>query len=211
MKSLAVLFGVLFFILTGSSVVFSQQEFSDLNIYDTVDKMPRLKGASNDLSQYVRKKVDYSDEYKIRGVEGDIWLSFVVTSLGTVTDVEIEKGIDKDLDEQVKEIVSNTSRWKPGQVNKKKVNTRMHLPVRFTLTTSERQFAQQIMSLNESGKMPLFVLDNKLVDGVVKIESYNLESVRVIKGSKAIKLYGERAENGVVIITSKIGTPPLYY
>ena len=198
------------FVVTDGSKAFSQHNVSDLNIYDTVDKLPRLKGAGKDISRYIRKKIDYDDKYKLRGVEGDIWLSFVVTSLGDIANVEIEKGIDKELDNEVMAIISNTKKWKPGEVNKQKVNTRMRLPVRFTLTSTERHFAQQIKSLNESGKRPLFVLDNKPVDGIVKLESYNLESIRVIKGQKAISLYGERAENGVVIVTSKNGTPPLY-
>jgi len=210
MKSLVLLMSIISFLLVGGIEAHSQQEISDLNIYDTVDKLPRLRGAGNDISQYIHKKVDYTDNYKIRGVEGDIWLSFIVTAAGDVTEVEIEKGVDEALDNAVKSVISQSENWKPGELNKQKVNTRMRLPVRFVLTNSERQFARQIQSLNESGKRPLFVLDNKLIDGIVKLESYNLESIRVIKGQKAVAKYGERAENGVIVITSKNGTPPLF-
>ncbi|WP_430815873.1 TonB family protein [Carboxylicivirga sp. RSCT41] len=190
--------------------VFSQDEVSDLNVYTTVDKMPRLKGAGKDLSSYLFKQIDYSDAYKLRGIEGEVWVSFVVTSRGEVVQVQIEKGLDEELDQEVIQVVKNTSKWKPGELNKDKVNTQMRVPVQFTLSSSERRMAKQIKALDEQGKRPLFVLDNKLIDGLVQINDYDVESIRIIKGDKAIKLYGDRAKNGVVVITSKRGTPPLY-
>jgi len=210
MKSMIVWCGLLAFLILNGSSLYAQQTSSDNTIYETVDKLPRLKGAGKDIGQYIKKKVGYSDHYKIRGVEGDIWISFVVTALGQVTNVEIEKGIYEELDEQVKLMVSNSGKWKPGEVDKVAVSTQMRLPVRFTLSKDERNFARQIQSLDYSGKRPLFILDNKPVEGVIKLESFNIKSIRVIKGHKAIKLYGEDAQNGVIIMTSKKGTPPLY-
>ncbi len=188
----------------------AQQSVADLNVYTTVDKMPRLKGAGNDIAKFIRKQVDYNDAYKLRGVEGDVWVSFVVTSHGEVVQAELEKGVDPELDARVLAAVKASKGWKPGVLNKQKVNTQMRLPIRFTLSNGERVLAQDIKSLDELGKHPLFVLDNKIVDGLVNIEDYNVESIRVIKGAKAIKLYGERGADGVVVITSKRGTPPLY-
>jgi TonB family protein len=196
-------------IILGISAI-SQNEVPDTNIYTTVDKIPRLKGAGKDLGDYVRKQVDYSDSYKLRGVEGDVWVSFVVTSFGEVKQVEIEKGLDSELDTEVVEAISATRRWKPGELNKKAVNTQMRVPIRFTMSNGERRIAQQIKSLDEQGKRPLFVLDNKLIEGLIQINDYDVESIRILKGDKAIKLYGDKAENGVVVITSKNGTPPLY-
>lgn len=201
---------VLGFSLVISSLVLAQDKVADLNVYTSVDKLPRLKGAGNDISKFIQKQVGYDDSFKLRGVEGDIWVSFVVTSVGEVESVELEKGIDKELDALVLAAIKATNDWKPGEFNKEKVNTQMRLPVRFVLSNEERQMAQEIKSLDEMGKRPLFVLDNKVVDGLVKIEEYNVESIRVIKGEKATKLYGDKAVSGVVVITSKRGTPPLY-
>ncbi|MCG8582427.1 MAG: energy transducer TonB [Bacteroidales bacterium] len=201
---------IIFLSMTFGTSTEAQDEVADLNVYTTVDKMPRLKGAGKDLSAYFRKHINYADAYKIRGIEGDVWVSFVVTAQGEVAQVEIEKGLDADLDQKVVQLVRGTSKWKAGELNKKSVNTQMRVPVRFTLSNRERTMAQQIKSLDDQGKKPLFVLDNKLIDGLVQINDYDVESIRIIKGNKAIKLYGDRAENGVVVITSKRGTPPLY-
>lgn len=210
MKNSSKLLSLCLVFLMGTLVVSGQEQVADLNVYTSVDKMPRLKGAGKDISRYIRKQVDYKDAYKLNGVEGDIWVSFVVTSIGIVEKVELEKGIDPELDAEVLKIVKETYGWKPGVLNREKVNTQMRLPIRFSLTNSERQMAQYLKDLDNMGKHPLFVLDNKPVDGLVQIEDYNVESIRVIKGDKAIKLYGDAAKDGVVVITSKRGTPPIY-
>ena len=54
------------------------------------------------------------------------------------------------------------------------------------------------------------MIDNVIVEDYAAIYDYNVESVRVIKGKKALDLYGERAQYGVVVIKSKRGTPPIY-
>ena len=73
---------VLCFSLVISSLVLAQDKVADLNVYTSVDKLPRLKGAGNDISKFIHKQVGYDDSFKLRGVEVDIWVSFVVTSVG---------------------------------------------------------------------------------------------------------------------------------
>ncbi len=57
--------------------------------------------------------------------------------------------------------------------------------------------------------MPLFVIDDQIAKATIKIADYNVKSVRVVKGEKAIEKFGPDAKNGVVIITTKRGTPPV--
>ena len=47
------------------------------------------------------------------------------------------------------------------------------------------------------------MLDNKLVRSRVHLPSYNVQSIRVLKGEEAVKRFGEEGKNGVVIITTK--------
>jgi hypothetical protein len=67
-------------------------------------------------------------------------------------------------------------------------------------------------TLKEAGlteNMPLFVIDDKKVKEYIEVPHYNVKSVRVMKGEKAIERFGEDAQNGVVIINTKRGTPPV--
>ncbi len=55
---------------------------------------------------------------------------------------------------------------------------------------------------------PLYVVDGVIVGhGVIDLEALSIESIEVIKGATAKGLYGDRATNGVIIITAKGGKP----
>ena len=183
---------------------------SNDSIHSVVDKMPRLKGAKNNLSTYFIKKIPYPTDARLQAIEGDVWINFVVTVEGTIRNVEIQKSVDPLLDEAVKAYVEKSGPWKPGVLNKQIVNTQISVPVQFRLTESDRKLASQLKAFNMLDERPLFVIDNVIVEDYAVIYDYNVESIRVIKGKKALDLYGERAQYGVVVIKSKRGTPPIY-
>jgi len=55
---------------------------------------------------------------------------------------------------------------------------------------------------------PIYIVDGVIVArGVIDIDALNIESIEVIKGGVAKALYGDRAANGVIIITTKEGKP----
>jgi hypothetical protein len=59
--------------------------------------------------------------------------------------------------------------------------------------------------LNEGDSKPLIIMDGKEVpDGKMEdLDHENIETIEVLKGSKAVEKYGDKARDGVVIITSK--------
>ncbi|MBI9062992.1 MAG: TonB family protein [Marinilabiliaceae bacterium] len=183
---------------------------SNDSIHSVVDKMPRLKGAKNNLSNFFIEKISYPTEARLQAIEGDVWIRFVVTVEGNIRNVEIQKSVDPLLDEAVKSYVEKSGPWKPGVLNKQVVNTQMSVPVQFRLSENDRTLANQLKEFNMLEERPLFVIDNMIIEDYAVIDDYNVESVRVIKGKKAIDIYGERAQYGVVVIKSKRGTPPIY-
>lgn len=54
-----------------------------------------------------------------------------------------------------------------------------------------------------SEDQPLFVVNDKVVEGPLDLEPDDIESVTVLKGKSAKKLYGEEGKNGVVRIKTK--------
>ncbi len=59
-------------------------------------------------------------------------------------------------------------------------------------------------TLNE-GESPLYVIDGVLVDGTPNLVADDIQSLEVLKGESAIAIYGNKAANGVIIITTKKG------
>ena len=57
--------------------------------------------------------------------------------------------------------------------------------------------------IGKEGKIPLYILDGKIVASISDIAPTDIESVSVLKGAMATKKYGEKAADGVVEIISK--------
>jgi len=65
-----------------------------------------------------------------------------------------------------------------------------------------------VQKMNGNGDEPLYVVDGVIVGhGVIDIDALSIESIEVIKGDAAKQFYGDRAANGVIIITTKGGRP----
>ena len=164
-----------------------------------------------EAEKYFKQNLKYPDDAFMSGTEGVVYVSFVVTDSGSVGDVYISQSSKNILNNEAIRLVKNTSgHWISGIVDGKAVNTRMVMPIKFELSEKDREAAEMLASFDENSGKPLFVLDEKIVTGILEIEDYNVQSVRVIKGEKAVKLYGPKAKNGVVIITSKNGADPIY-
>ena len=65
-----------------------------------------------------------------------------------------------------------------------------------------------VQRVDGNGDEPLYVVDGVIVrHAVIDIDALNIESIEVIKGGAAKVFYGDRAANGVIIITTKEGKP----
>lgn len=49
----------------------------------------------------------------------------------------------------------------------------------------------------------LFIVNEKPTDKVININPEDIESINILKGEPAKKIYGKRAEKGVIVITTK--------
>jgi len=206
MQKKKVFAGILFYFLFGLlSMSFGQSE----EIVDQVDKEPKFKGKPRNVSAFLQTFMDYPDEARLDLLEGTVDISAIVTDEGKLMEPEIEKGVDPLLDTEALRLVRLMQEWKPARKDGKEVNSRVSIPVEFRLSEQERPFIQTLKENGLDEKMPLFVIDDKIAKEYIVVPQYNVKSVRVIKGEKAVERYGPEAKNGVVVITTKSGTPPV--
>jgi len=179
-------------------------------VYDTVDRLPYIKNHRKSLTTYIQNNREYPGELKLKGVEGVVIVAFVVDVNGHVQNARVESGDNAELNELALSVVLKSGPWVAGKVKDQDVATLMSVPVSFKLNDDERKMMEALKPIDFENKPPLFVLDGKIVEGMVNLDFYNVRSIRVIKGAKAVDHYGERAQYGVVEITSKRGTPPVW-
>ncbi|PRY98312.1 energy transducer TonB [Marinilabilia salmonicolor] len=206
MKKIKLLTGTLMFcFLSMASVSFSQSE----TVAQDVDKEAKFKGKPRNIASFHEKYMKYPDEARLEMIEGTVLLEAVVTSDGKLMEPEIINGVDPLLDSEALRLARLMQDWKPAQKNGQEVDSRVRIPVKFTLSEEERAFMQTLRKNGLTEQMPLFVIDDKIAKAYIKVPHYNVKSVRVLKGEKAVEKYGPDAQNGVVIITTKRGTPPI--
>ena len=97
-------------------------------IFVIVEQMPELIGGL----ESIQKKIKYPEIAKKAGVEGRVFVQFVVDEQGNVVDPSVTRGIGAGCDEEAVRAVM-TAKFKPGKQRGKPVRVKMSLPITFKL------------------------------------------------------------------------------
>lgn len=88
------------------------------------------------LNRWVYEYIKYPESAIRNGIEGRVIVEFVVDSKGKVGEIEIVKGVNEEIDAQVKKVILASPKWKPAQIKGREVSVRISVPVEFKLTKS---------------------------------------------------------------------------
>jgi protein TonB len=97
------------------------------------DTMPEYIGGTKAMVDFLSRNIVYPELPKLMGVEGTVYVNFVVDAKGNVVKCKIVKGIDKDCNEEALRVVAKMPAWKPGKNGKMAVPVMFNLPIRFAI------------------------------------------------------------------------------
>lgn len=97
------------------------------------DKMPEFPGGKEAFINYMMENVVYPKSEEKSGTEGRVLVEFTISKDGSVSNALIKKGVNKHLDAAALEAVNNMPNWIPAELDGKKINYTMVLPVVFKL------------------------------------------------------------------------------
>ncbi len=83
--------------------------------------------------EYIVKNVKYPEIAAKNGIQGKVYVSFVVEENGVVSTVKIEHGVDPILDKEAIRVVESMPKWTPGYQRGQAVRVKIILPVAFKL------------------------------------------------------------------------------
>jgi periplasmic protein TonB len=110
------------------------EEAEDPNkIYTIVEQQPEFEGGIPAMMKFISKNMKYPAQSRRMGIEGSVFVSFVVDTDGKIGDVQTVKGISADCDKEAMRVVQAMPRWKAGKQNGKPVKVRFVLPIKFVL------------------------------------------------------------------------------
>ena len=99
-----------------------------------VEEKPSFQGGdANQFLKWVNSKLVYPEIAKENGVQGRVTLQFTVNADGSVSNVQVLRGVDPSLDREAVRVVSNSPKWEPGRLEGVPVNVTYTFPVIFQL------------------------------------------------------------------------------
>ena len=110
-----------------------EEEVVEQEIFKIVEEMPSYPGGEQKLMEYVAKNIKYPQIARETGIQGRVYVNFVVEPDGSVSNVSVLRGIGGGCDEEAMRVVKNMPKWKPGKQRGKAVRVQYMLPVNFKL------------------------------------------------------------------------------
>ena len=104
-------------------------------IFTIVQEMPEFPGGQIEMIKYIQKNIVYPPSAREAGINGTCYLSFVVNEDGTISNVEVLKGVPgcPECDKEAIRVIKSMPLWIPGKQNGKEVKVLINLPIHFVL------------------------------------------------------------------------------
>lgn len=102
-------------------------------VFTIVEQQPKPNGGFEAFYAYVRENLKYPAQAARLGIEGKVFVQFIVEKDGTLTDIEVVKGIGAGCDEEALRVLKNSPNWNPGKQRGVPVRVKMIFPIMFKL------------------------------------------------------------------------------
>lgn len=109
------------------------QEKEEQQVFVVVEEMPEFPGGELALRTFIGKAIVYPTVAQENGIQGKVFVTFVVNKDGSVSNAKIARGVDASLDAEALRVVSTLPRWKPGKQRGVPVRVSYTVPISFKL------------------------------------------------------------------------------
>jgi len=103
----------------------------DTGIYTTIDVYPRFPGGDQARFYFLRSNIRYPETAVKAGIQGVVMVVFVIEPNGTLSNIEVSKGIGGGCDEEAIRVVKIMPLWEPGKRSGKAVRVLVRMPIVF--------------------------------------------------------------------------------
>ncbi len=99
-----------------------------------VEEYPEFPGGMAAWAKFIQKNLRYPYMAQENGIQGKVYVSFVVETDGSISNVNLVKGIGGGCDEEAMRVIKKSPKWKAGRQNKQAVRVRYNMPINYTIT-----------------------------------------------------------------------------
>jgi len=105
------------------------------SIYQFPTKSPEFPGGMDEMFKFIQNNIVYPDYEKENGIEGTVYLEFIVRKTGDIDNIKLLRGIKNgpNYEKEAIRLVKKMPKWIPGSMEGIQVSTMMRLPIKFRL------------------------------------------------------------------------------
>ena len=115
-------------------MVMGEEEAVEQEIFFIVEDMPDFQGKGQDgFRNYIGENLNYPQIAAENGIQGRVFVQFVVNEDGTVSNATVVRGVDPSLDREAIRVVMSSPKWNPGKQRGEPVRVSFTFPINFVL------------------------------------------------------------------------------
>ncbi|MDI1353967.1 MAG: TonB family protein [bacterium] len=104
-------------------------------IFTIVEEQAEFPGGTTAMMKYIQSNIQYPSMAREAGISGKCFLKFVVNETGSISNVEILKGVPgcPDCDKEAIRVIKSMPGWKPAKMTGRAVKCYFNLPINFKI------------------------------------------------------------------------------
>ena len=114
-------------------VVMEEEESGETEIFTVVEESPAFPGGDVARIKFLQENIRYPQMARESGIQGTVYVTFVVEKNGAVRDVRVLRGIGGGCDEEAVRVIQAMPKWNAGKQRGKPVRVQFNMPIKFTL------------------------------------------------------------------------------
>ena len=163
---------------TTVNVIGYSKDQKKADVFVIVEEMPEFPGGQTALRSFIAATVQYPAIAMENGIQGKVFVNFVVGKDGNVTDAKIARGVDPSLDNEALRVVNSLPKWKPGKQKGEPVNVSYTVPINFQLPADQAKVEKSVSSNQD--KPTFFIVEEmpEFPGGVEALKAFVASSLK---------------------------------
>lgn len=109
------------------------QSNEDKDIFTIVENQPQFPGGDEARIKFMNQNVRYPKAALEQGIQGTVYVTFVVEKDGNISNIRVIRGVHESLDNEALRVVAMMPKWNPGTQKGKPVRVQYNVPLKFSL------------------------------------------------------------------------------
>ncbi len=106
---------------------------TQIRVYDfeTVERQPSFPGGQCELTRFINRMRRYPANAYSQDIQGRVLVSFIVNTDGSISHVQVVRGVEESLNQEAVRVISEMPNWEPGFIGDHPVPVHCLLPIPF--------------------------------------------------------------------------------